>query len=146
MADTTYIKGIVEPLVRESLSDACPGHHFAERSVILSSGGYHKFDAVSEDSTIVADILSNRPRTVTGNENTGGVRKAKEDVSLLNLLTDGCQRVMVFTDAGFCTLIRNRAGRQGIEKIKMIICPLPEDIRSELNSRLDAASAEQRHR
>ncbi len=55
-------------------------------SVPLPRGSF-SCDAVSEDLAIMAVFLSNRPRTATGRENSGGVKKALADVHCLKLLT-----------------------------------------------------------
>ena len=146
MADTNFIKETVEPYVRSWLSTRFPDHNFGEKLMALTSGGHHRFDAVSEDDSIVAAVLCNRSRTSTGNENIGGVRKAKEDVALLNLLPSRMKKAMVFTNEGFCDLVSRRAKRLGTTQIEMLVCSLPDELNSRLNSVLDKASREQRSR
>lgn len=146
MADTSYIKKSIEPYIQRWLSTIYPGHKFLERHVVLTTGHSHKFDAVSEDTSIVAAALCNRAKTKTGNDNTGGIRKASEDVALLNLLPTGITRIMVFTDASFRDLVTKRAKRLGISQIEMLVCPLPRPMRSRLIKVLDEASLEQRGR
>ena len=110
MADTTFTKRELEPYVRDWLSKGLRRRKFDERPVSLGSwGGTHRFDAVSEDETIVGNILSNRASTRTGRENTGGVKKALNDIQLLNLLPPSVQTVMVFTDGDFCRLVCRRS-------------------------------------
>lgn len=84
MADTTFIKKEIEPYVRKWLAEKFPDHEFDEKPVSVGESTEHKFDAVAKDGTIVGDILTNRARTRTGRENTGTVRKACNDVALLN--------------------------------------------------------------
>ena len=139
MANTSAIKTTIEPAIRRWLESHFPGHQFTEQ--VLS--GY-KFDAVAKDGSIVCAILCNRPRTRTGNENTGAVRKALNDLSYLKLLPMGVKKLMVFTDAGFCELIRRRAARLGPESIEMRVCELPDDLKPLLEQILDQASYEQR--
>jgi hypothetical protein len=144
MADTTKIKTVIEPYVRNWLSDQFRGHVFRERSVQLASGGSYAFDAVAEDGSIVAAILSNRAITRTGRENTGGVRKALAEVGYLKSVPAGVQKVMVFTDDHFCELVRRRASRLGMESIQMMVCALPPNLGVLLKGILDKASQEQR--
>ena len=77
MADTTQIKTKIEPYIRDWLSNQFPGHHFHEKAVGLRRGKQHRFDAVSEDGSVVAAVLCNRARTRTkkNNVNTGFIKK-----------------------------------------------------------------------
>ncbi len=80
MADTTKIKTVIEPYVRDWLSKQFAGHVFKEKPIQLTTGASYTFDAVTEDASIAAAILSNRAKTRTGRENTGGVRKALSEI------------------------------------------------------------------
>ena len=144
MANTLLIKTQIEPYIQTWLTETFPDHVFSEEEILLNSGGHHKFDAVSEDGSIVAAILCNRPKTRTGRENTGGVRKALGDIALLNLLPPSTARLMVFTDTGFHDLIRRRGGGKGIAQIQTMVCLLPADLEALLEKILDGASLEQR--
>ena len=145
MADTTFIKREIEPYVLKWLSKEFASHKFEEQPLPLSpAGGVHKFDAVSEDKTIVGSILSNRPFTSTGRENAGAVRKVLNDFHLLSLLPQSIQPILVFTDGDFCALARKRTKRFGQERIRMLVCPLPDNLQAELTKVLNAASQEQR--
>ena len=144
MADTTAIKTRIEPYVRQWLSLQFPGRVFTERQVTLVSGSHYRFDAVSEDNQIVAAILSNRPKTRTGRENTGGVRKAMDDIGWLQELPENVSKIMIFTDSGFRDLIRKRSERKGMDDIRMMVCSLPKDLAELLQQTLDKASQEQR--
>jgi len=144
MADTTKIKTVIEPHVRGWLSSQFHGHVFEKKHVQLASGGSHKFDAVAEDGSIVAAALCNSAHTRTQRENTGGVRKALTDLSYLQGLPAGVQKVMVFTDDSFCYLIRHRASRLVTEPVQMMVCALPPRLETLLGQILDKASHEQR--
>lgn len=144
MADTTKIKTVIEPHVRNWLSKQFPGHVFTEKPIQLTTGESYTFDAVGEDASIVAAILCNRAKTRTGRENTGGVRKALMEISYLKAAPEGVIKVMVFTDDDFCQLIRRRASRLGTEPIQMMVCKLPPHLEEELREILDKASHEQR--
>lgn len=145
MADTQYIKRFVEPYLREWLKKKCVAK-FSERGVTLLTGGSHKFDAVSTDDTIVAAFVCNRPRTGNGNENTGGVRKALNDLQFLNLLpTTVKKKFLVFTDSAFLTLISKRGKRVGTDNIEFLYCELPNEVALALGKVLDGCRLEQKN-
>ena len=144
MANTTEITTRIEPYVRDWLSTQFPGHVFKKKPVTMSTGSDYEFDAVTEDASVIGAILCNRPRTRTGRVNTGGVRKARNDIESLKLLPPTVKKLMVFTDAGFLDLIHRRAARFGAESIRMMACPLPPSLDLLLRQVLDRASREQR--
>ncbi len=144
MANTTLIKTLIEPYVREWMATEFPGHQFKETRVHLISGGNHKFDAVSEDGTIVAEILSNGAKTRGGNENTGGVRKAEGDLLRFFGIDDQTKKILVFTDPAFLDLIRRRTAGLGIERLTLVHCKLPAKLESKLQETRKSASEEQR--
>jgi hypothetical protein len=144
MVDTTKIKTVIEPYIRNWLSKQFPGHVFNEQPVQLKSGESYIFDAVAEDVSIVVAILSNRAKTKTGRENTGAVRKALLEICYLKAAPEGVKKVMAFTDGGFYQLIRRRASRLGTESIQMMFFELPPDLEAGLGEVLEKASQEQR--
>ena len=101
MADTSHIKAVVEPHMRQWLSEYSGGIAFSERSVPLPNGTSYKFNAVSPDGRVVGAFLCNRARTRSRKENTGGVRKARNDLQYLKSLTGTTSQVMVFTESAF---------------------------------------------
>lgn len=144
MADTSLIKTEIEPCVRKWLSVHLDNVPLEEYSVVLPSGGSYRFDAVSQNGLIVAAILCNRPKTRTGRENTGGVRKALAEIEHLKQLARTVKKIMVFTDQEFCSLIQRRGKRFGIEEIEMLVCKLPLEKDKLLQKILNNASYEQR--
>lgn len=144
MADTSRIKSEIEPWIREWLSKHLQNRPLAERSVALPSGGSYKFDAVSQSGRIVAAILCNRAKTRTGNENTGGVRKALAEIEHLKQVPGAVNKIMVFTDPQFYNLIQRKARRFGTEGIDMLVCKLPPQKEKVLQQILHECSYEQR--
>ena len=68
MADTTMLKTKVEPFICEELEKSYPGHAFAPKAIPLrkkrdGTCATHEFDAVSDDTTIVASIKSHSWKT-----------------------------------------------------------------------------------
>lgn len=146
MADTQFIKNEIEPYLCKWLRTHYPGLRFKERLVQLFHGSF-KFDAVSEDESVVGLFMCNRPRTSSGNENSGAVRKALNDIHYLQLLPNPkTVRVVVFTDAGFRDLILRRSKRLGTNGIEFLHCQLPSGLQKQLSENLDACRKEQRSR
>jgi len=143
MVDTIKIKIIIDPYIRTWLSTQFIGHSFEEKSILLPGGGSYAFDAVSEDGLIVGEILSNRHLTSGGNENTGGVRKAHNSISYLNMLPQVTIKIMIFSDLKFYELIKRRSSRWGAQDINMKICKLPPELESIRQEILNEASDEQ---
>lgn len=145
MADTQFIKNEIEPYMCEWLRTHYPNSRFKERLVHLVDGSF-KFDAVSEDESVVALFMCNRPRTSSGNENSGAVKKALNDIHYLQLLPrpKTVRRLVVFTDAGFRDLILRRSKRLGTNGIDFHYCQLPSGLQKRLNEILDACRREQR--
>ena len=142
MAKTIDLRAI-ELYVREWLGSQFPDHDFRERLLLLRTGKKFAFDAVSDDGSIVGSILSNRPKTRGGNENTGAVRKALLDICYLLAVPGDPVRLMVFTDTEFRDLVAKR-DRLGDGSIRMEICPLPSNLAALRQRVLDGASREQR--
>ena len=137
----------MEPYIRKWLSKKCGGIEFFEAATRLSTGGQHKFDAITRNESIVAAFACNRAKTITGNENTGGVRKALNDLQFLNLLPAAVtRRFFVFTDKEFLRLVRKRSKRVGTHGVKFLHCKLPEKLAVGLESVLNLSRKEQIHR
>lgn len=141
MADTQFIKREVEPFLRIWLAAQYGGQRFEERPVRR-----FRFDAVSEDGSVVAQFLCNRPKTASGNENSGAVKKALNDIRTLQFLPINRTRLAIFTDPGFLELVKRRSQRFDPDGIDFIHCPLPEDLQARLCANLDACREEQRSR
>ncbi len=144
MAKTGFMEKEIEPFVCNWLSQQFHGKSFEKKPVKLVSGASYSFDAVSQDNSIVAAILSNRAKTRTGRENTGGVRKALMELCYLKAVPASYQKLMVFTDDDFRQLMGRRACRLGKEEVQMMLCPLTPNLRRQLTATLDEASREQR--
>ena len=145
MANTNQIKKLIEPEVRAWLGMRFRAV-FNEKRLPIITGKSHDVDAVSDDGSIIADILSNRPKTRTGRSNTGGLRKAETDFWRISAVTASRveTRLMVFTNAEFMNVVRNRIGDPSTMKVKFLHCPLRRETQRELDRVLDDASGEQR--
>ena len=147
MADTTFIKNVIEPHVRMWLSGTRKRRTFSQQRLVLITGQRFEFDAVSSRGAIAACIVSNRARTRTDNENNAAVKKVMTDIHYLQLLGRSVrERLVVFTDHNLLELMRRRARRIGLEGIEFVLCPLPKGLSEELSKVLDKCSLEQRSR
>ncbi|MGO9145632.1 MAG: hypothetical protein ACLQDF_04620 [Desulfomonilia bacterium] len=97
MADTS-IQKIVETWVRDHVLAKKYGCQFSERHLSLSWGGKFKFDAVSEDSQIVANISSSPGKTNNGRSASGKIHKIKSDTLYLTNAIGPTMRIQVFTE------------------------------------------------
>jgi len=101
MAKTTDL-GEVEHFVRKKLEGDYPGHTFSEKTLPLRekrNGNYavHKFDAVSEDNTIVASIKSHSWLTSGGNLPSGKIGQIYQSLYFLSLV-DAKTKLLILTD------------------------------------------------
>ena len=106
----------------------------------MNAGGSYRFDAVAQDGTTVAAIFYNRALKGSKKENTAGLKNAYGELEHLKALDRKITKVMVFTDFDFSNLVRRRASRFGVESLKLMVCPLPDDKQERLNQILDASS------
>ena len=86
MADTSYLKMVVEDYVRETLAKKF-GSRFRSRVLTLQTGGHHEFDAVSEDGQIVAAIKSASGKTSGGKNPSGKVQGVEAELYYLTLVS-----------------------------------------------------------
>lgn len=64
MADSHFIKALIEPAMRQSLAKLCGGIDFRQRKMQIrwngEGTGSFEFDAVSEDGTVIASLSTAR--------------------------------------------------------------------------------------
>ena|SRR4030042_1828547 len=101
MAKTTELREI-EIFVREQLGKDYPDHTFTEKALRLrkkrdGSYAFHKFDAVSEDNSIVASIKSHSWLTSGGNLPSGKIGQIYQSLYLLSLVV-AKTKLLILTD------------------------------------------------
>ena len=101
MAKTSELKE-VELFVRKELEKDYPGHTFTEKALPLhkkKDGTYavHRFDAVSEDNTIVASIKSHSWLTSGGKLPAGKIGQIYQSLYFLSLV-DAKTKLLILTD------------------------------------------------
>jgi len=148
MAKTTELRE-VEVFVRKELEKDYPGHTFTEKSLRLrkkrdDTYATHKFDAVSEDNTIVASIKSHSWLTSGGNLPSGKIGQIYQSLYFLSLV-DAKTKLLVLTDReayeGFLTVSNGRVA----EDIEIKLCRLSPKLQALVNKVHQKASQEMSH-
>lgn len=140
MANTRYLRDVVEGYVRGQLADEF-GQPFTSQILVLSTGGTHEFDAVSEDGRLVASIKSASGLTRGGRVPSGKIKDSTAELYYLSLV-EAPRRLLILTDPEFYEIfLRTMAGRilDGLEVRAML---LPKDIRAEVDKVVAEASRE----
>jgi hypothetical protein len=140
MADTTPLKRLVEPYVREVLEReyGCP---FRSRRLTLSTGGSHEFDAVSDDGQVVASIKSASGRTSGGKNPSGKVQGAEAELYYLTL-APGRERLLVVTDPEFHEILVGRLVGRLAPGLSLKVIPLSLEILEQVRGVHQEASRE----
>lgn len=140
MANTNYYKTHVEPHVREAL-EVKYRVPFHSRKLRLTTGGWHEFDAVSEDGSIVASIKSLSGKTAGGKRPAAKYSTCLAEMYYLSLVKAD-QRILVLTTPAwhemFLTFIEGR--RHPDVRIELV--PLSAEIQAEVDKVRDIASGE----
>jgi hypothetical protein len=110
MANTSYLRYTVEPWVRDQLTIQYD-EPFLARKLQLSTGGWHEFDAVSEDIGVVGSIKAHSGLTSGGNHPVGKVAMCLIEVYYLTLI-EAPTRVLILTDPEFYGIfLKTTAGK-----------------------------------
>ena len=140
MANTSFLRYTVEPLVRDRLADRY-GQRFAPVVLPLAPGGTHEFDAVSDDARIVVSIKANSGLTSGGNHPTGKVATCLNEVYFLTLV-DADVRLLVLTNPDFHTIFTRATAGQIAPGIGVELLPLPADMQRTVDGVTELASRE----
>jgi len=145
MAKTTELAE-VERFVRKELEKDYPGHTFTEKALPLrkkrnGTHAVHRFDAVSEDNTIVASVKSHSWLTSGGRSPAGKIGQIYESLYFLSLV-NAKTKLLVLTDRatyeGF--LVKSEGKIAGDVEIKLY--PLPPELQGLVNKVRQKASQE----
>ena len=148
MAKTTELRE-VELFVREQLRKDYQGHTFTEKALRLrrkkdGSYSFHKFDAVSEDNTIVASIKCHSWLTSGGNLPAGKIGQIYQSLYLLSLV-DAETKLLILTDRetyeGFLRVSDGKVA----EGILIRFYPLSSELQRLLKNMHKKASQEMYH-
>ena len=102
MAKTTEFKTHIEPFVQKKLGKWFSGHVFEEKALQVGkrkdgTNAYHKFDAVSEDGTIIASIKSHSWKTSGDKRPAGKIGAIYQSLYFLSLVKADT-KLLILTD------------------------------------------------
>lgn len=140
MADTTYLRRVVETYVREQLAREF-GQPFSPTFLALQPGGRHEFDAVSEDRCVVASVKAASGLTSGGRNPSGKIKDCLAELYYLSLVQAPIRRLVLTTPAFFEIFKRATVGAVA-PGIDVVCLPLPTDIQQEVDRVAAVASLE----
>jgi hypothetical protein len=141
MADTRELKLLAEPAVRAWLSAEYDlPVETDEVAIQLPGGGFHRFDVVSEDRSLVAGAKSSRIRA-RGGVGAGVIKSIYTEILFLHLVVAET-KLLVLTDPDLFTYFeRISRGKLPLD-VQLLHFPLPDSIAIRLGTVHEAASLE----
>ena len=116
---------------------------FESKNLTLSSKGVFKFDAVSDDERIVANISTSSAITARGKHGVGKMQKIRADVYFLLLLPDVKRKLLIFTESDMVESCNKEKEKGRIpQSIEIYHATLPSELRIKLQSSKKIASDE----
>ncbi|MFI5260101.1 MAG: hypothetical protein ACHQ01_10925 [Candidatus Limnocylindrales bacterium] len=140
MADTMYLRRVVETYIRERLALEF-GQPFSARFLDLVSGGKHEFDAVSHDQRVVASIKAASGLTSGGRNPSGKIKDSIAELYYLSLVSAPVRRLILTTPA-FYGIFKKATTGAVAAGIDVVCVPLPAEIQREVDRVVSAASQE----
>ena len=130
----------MESYVRKELGHEY-GVNFIPRTMTLTTGGTHEFDAVSEDGQIVAAIKSASGKTARGKNPSGKIKDSLAELYFLSLVQAG-SRLLVLTNSEFHSILSRQLQARLAPGISLKLVPLPDEIQKEVERVQSLASRE----
>ena len=145
MAKTTELRE-VERFIRKELAKDYLGHAFTEKPLPLRKkrdGTYatHKFDAVSEDNTIVVSIKSHSWLTSGGNLPSGKIGQIYQSLYLLSLV-DAKTKLLILTNREAYEGFLGVSDGKVADDIEIKFCPLSPQLQVRVTKVQQKASQE----
>lgn len=145
MAKTTELRE-VELFVREQLRKDYTGHTFTEKPLRLrkkkdGSYAFHKFDAVSEDNTIVASIKCHSWLTSGGNLPSGKIGQIYQSLHLLSL-ANAKTKLLILTDRETYEGFLAESDGKVADDVEIKLYPLPPKLQATVKRVRQRASRE----
>jgi hypothetical protein len=126
VANTSYLRRVVEPYVRQELGRRY-STVFLPKAIGLTSGGQREFNAVSHDGEIIASITTAGGKTVSGRVSSGKVRVAESELYYLTLAA-AATRLLVVTSPDFHRLLTKKLDGRLAPGISLELIELPEEM------------------
>lgn len=140
MANTYYLRKVVEGYVREQLEEEFR-QPFASVVLPLTTGGTHEFDAVSADGQIVVSVKAASGLTATGRNPSGKIKDSIAELYFLGLV-EAPIRSLVLTTPAFHEIFQKAMKGKIAPGLSVRCIPLPAAIQQEVNKIVATASAE----
>ena len=133
MAKTTELKK-VERFVRGKLSEYFSKHTFKEMKLTVGkkrdgTNAQYKFDAVSDDHTIVANIKTTSWKTSGGNPPAGKEKGLYADLYFLSLVNADV-KLLILTHEETYNEFRSASNGKVAKGVKIMFCPLPPELQA----------------
>lgn len=140
MANTNYYKTDVEPFVRAKL-ERIYGVAFTSKTLTLTTGGTHEFDAVAVDGSIVASIKSLSAKTKSGNRPSAKYPNCVAEIYYLSLV-QAPRRILVLTTPGWHTMFMKYIEGRLHPAVEIELLKLSPELQGEVDKIRDVASDE----
>ncbi|MCY4183230.1 MAG: hypothetical protein OXF43_10155 [Gammaproteobacteria bacterium] len=115
---------------------------FSKTKILLTSGGEFEFDAVSNDTKIIANISTGALKTASGKHGSGKVHKIRSDIYFL-LLTPAKRKLMILSELDMYEWWINEKERGRVPaEIEIIHVEIPKTLNSSLQISRDQAAQE----
>ena len=144
MANTQVLKGAVEDFVRGALESEFGTPFVKKRLALVRVEGPpsdHEFDAVANDGSVIAGIISSAARTSGGKRNVGAVHHATGELYYLTL-TEARRRMLICTDLSFCDLMNSVTRGRLASGLEIRHMTLPDDIEMKAQASRNGSSLE----
>jgi len=140
MADTTYLKRVVEPFIRKQLVNMY-GVSFESKVLTLVTGGTHEFDAVSADLKIVGTVKTAGGKTSTGRNPSGKIKDSLAELYFLTLV-QASERILILTSPDFYEIMKKVLNGRLAPGLTLKLIELSPEILEEVGKIRAKASAE----
>lgn len=108
----------------------------------LTSGGMFKFDAVSADGSIVANISTSGLKTASGKSGSGKMFKVRSDIFFLLLLRAPIKLMLLTESDMYGKWLSEQQGGRVPDCIDFVHVHIPHDLDLELKDSRERASLE----
>lgn len=140
MANTSTATTLVGNYVRSEL-EAQYRMPFRKRQLQLAPGGMREFNAVSDDTRVVASIKYSGGRTSSGQSPAAKIQAGIAELYFLSLI-DAERKLLILTTPEFHTLFREHMQDKIASGIDVVHLPLPAELQAQVATVHRIASAE----